>query len=64
MLSSPFCVPAGTSDETLETELRNDVQARLRNVCADWSDEEFQQLVEDVTKTALKYVIRMKPHRT
>ena len=29
---------------------------RLRNVCAGWSDEDFEAIVDKVTRTALKYV--------
>lgn len=56
MRTPPFGVPAGTSHESTYTALRQDVAARLKNVCAGWSDEDFEAIVEKVTHTALKYI--------
>jgi hypothetical protein len=56
MQTPPFGVPAGTSTESTYEALRKDVATRLRNVCAEWSDEDFEAIVEKVTRTALKYV--------
>ena len=56
MQTPPFGVPAGTSPESTYEALRKDVATRLRNVCAGWSDEDFEAIVEKVTRTALKYV--------
>ncbi len=60
MITPPFGVPAGTSAENVEAALRSDVATRLKNVCAHWTNEDFQKLVDDVTRTALKYVIATK----
>ena len=35
--------------------LKTDVAERLRNACSDWSPDEFDALVEKVTRTAMKY---------
>jgi hypothetical protein len=56
MQTPPFGVPAGTSPESTYEALRKDVATRLRNVCAGWSDADFEAIVEKVTRTALKYV--------
>ncbi len=56
MQTPPFGVPAGTSRESTYEALRQDVAERLKNVCAAWSDEDFQAIVEKVTQTALKYI--------
>jgi hypothetical protein len=36
-------------------ELRADIAARLRAVCAGWPVEEFERIVDRVTDTTLKY---------
>lgn len=56
MQTPPFGVPAGTTSEATYEALKKDVAARLKNVCADWSDEDFEAVVEKVTQTALKYL--------
>ena len=56
MSTPPFGVPAGTSPEKVKEALRADVARRLRNVCAEWEDGDFQRLVDDVTATAMKYL--------
>ncbi len=56
MKTPPFGVPPGTSPEASYEALRKDVADRLRNVCSEWSAEDFEAIVEKVTKTALKYV--------
>jgi hypothetical protein len=56
MSTPPFGVPAGTSPEKVKEVLRADVWRRLRNVCAEWEEEDFERLVDDVTATALKYL--------
>ncbi len=55
MKTPPFGVP-DTSGEAVYAALRKDVAARLKNVCASWSDEDFEAVVEKVTQTALKYI--------
>ena len=56
MQTPPFGVPVGTSPEATYEALRKDVARRLKNVCAGWSDEDFDAVVEKVTRTALKYI--------
>ncbi len=52
----PFGVTAGSPPEQVYEVLRADVAKRLRNVCADWSEEDFNAIVEKVTQTALKHL--------
>lgn len=54
--SPPFGVTAGSPPEQVYEVLRADVAKRLRNVCSDWSDEEFNSIVDKVTQTALKHL--------
>ncbi|HEX2723000.1 MAG TPA: hypothetical protein VHM24_08780 [Gemmatimonadaceae bacterium] len=56
MATPPFGVPVGTPAERTREALREDVAARLRHVCAGWSDTDFERLVDDVTATAMKYL--------
>jgi hypothetical protein len=56
MQTPPFGVPAGTSPEATYEALKKDVASRLKNVCAGWSPEDFEAIVEKVTQTALKYI--------
>ncbi|MEO8575603.1 MAG: hypothetical protein ABI556_02835 [Gemmatimonadales bacterium] len=56
MSTPPFGVPAGTSPDKVREALRADVARRLKNVCAEWAEDDFDRLVEDVTTTAMKYL--------
>ncbi len=56
MITPPFGVPRGTRVEAVEAALKADVEMRLKNVCAHWSDEDFRKLVDEVTRTAMKYI--------
>jgi hypothetical protein len=56
MLSSPFGVPVGTSPENVKSELRAEIERRLRNACTEWSEADFQTLVDDATRIAIKYI--------
>ena len=56
MSTPPFGVPVGTSPEKIKEALRADVARRLRNVCSDWEQGDFERLVDDVTTTAMKYL--------
>ena len=44
-----------SSTEEIYRLLKRDVADRLRNSCSDWSPSDFDALVEDVTRTKLKY---------
>jgi hypothetical protein len=52
--SSVELSPTGKTGLDYRT-IRDDVAARLRKICADWSREEFEALVEKVTMTTLKF---------
>ena len=56
MQTPPFGVPPGVPPDKVYEALKADVAARLRNVCADWSDEDFNAVVEKVARTAMKYL--------
>lgn len=56
MQTPPFGVPPGIPPDKIYEALRRDVAARLKNVCADWSEEDFNAIVEKVTRTAMKYL--------
>ena len=58
MQTPPFGVPAGTRlEDTLEV-LRADIERRLRSACQEWSEEDFQTLVDDATLIAMKYELK------
>jgi hypothetical protein len=46
--------PNGTTGLDYRT-IKDDVASRLRRICAEWSREEFDALVEKVTMTTLKF---------
>lgn len=56
MKTPPFAVPPGVPDDKAYEALRKNVAERLRNVCADWSQEDFDAIVDKVARTAMKYV--------
>ncbi len=56
MPTPPFGVPPGDSPDKIYEPLRRDVAARLKNVCADWTEDDFNAIVEKVTRTAMKYL--------
>ena len=56
MVTPPFGVPFGTPPDEIRAALRADLERRLMNVCSEWSPEDFERLVEDVTSTGLKYL--------
>ena len=56
MQTPPFGVPVGTKPENVREALRADIERRLRSACADWSEADFQKLVDDATVVALKYI--------
>ena len=56
MHNMPPGVPVDTPPENLKDALRADIEQRLRKACSDWGEEDFQQLVDDATAIALKYV--------
>lgn len=56
MQTPPFGVPPRVPTDNIYEALRGDVSARLKNVCADWSEEDFNAIVEKVTRTAMKYL--------
>ena len=60
MQTPPFGVPAGTRPEDTVEVLRADIERRLRSACQEWSEEDFQTLVDDATLIAMKYVL-VKP---
>ncbi len=60
MQTPPFGVPEGTAPEKMREALRADVAKRLRNVCAEWAEADFNRLVDDVTATAMKYLKPVK----
>ena len=60
MRTPPFGVPLGTPEE-VRIAIRADIELRLRRSCADWSEEDFQRLVEKMTTTAMKYVYLPHP---
>ena len=57
MESSPRTRPAAASDKTAYESLRADIAARLRNVCSEWSEEDFNDIVDKVTVIAVKYAV-------
>jgi len=38
--------------------IKRDVASRLRNVCAGWSDDDFNQLVARIAAIEVKYTLR------
>jgi len=56
MQTPPFGVPPGVPPDKVYEVLREDVAARLRNVCANWTEEDFNTIVDKVTRTAMKYL--------
>jgi len=56
MQTPPFGVPPGVPPDKVYEVLREDVAARLRNVCANWTEEDFNAIVDKVTRTAMKYL--------
>lgn len=38
--------------------IRRGIEARLRRVCADWNECEFQALVDRIADTTQKYALR------
>jgi hypothetical protein len=36
--------------------LKREIATRLRRVCSDWSEADFQALVDDIAATTQKYV--------
>jgi len=55
METAPYGVPPVMPPEELYQALRADVASRLKSVCADWSVEEFEAIVEKVVRSELKY---------
>ena len=41
--------------ELTYASVKRDVTARLKNACAGWAPEEFEAIVEKITRTTLKY---------
>ncbi len=58
MKNPPSRLSAEALQEQLYAKLRSDVAARLREVCSEWSAEDFNTIVDKVTATALRH---MKP---
>jgi hypothetical protein len=56
MHNIPPGIPVDTPPEKVKAALRSDIEQRLRKACSEWSEEEFQTLVDDATAIALKYV--------
>jgi len=56
MQTPPFGVPPGVPPDKVYEVLREDVAARLRNVCANWTEDDFNAIVDKVTRTAMKYL--------
>lgn len=56
MPAPPFGVPPGVPPDKTYEALRADVARRLGNVCAEWSEEDFNAIVEKVTRTAMRYL--------
>jgi hypothetical protein len=54
--TSEFCADPFAPPEKVKAALRSDIEQRLRKACSEWSEEEFQTLVDDATAIALKYV--------
>ena len=52
----PLGVSNGTPRNKVKEVLRADILKRLRNSCADWSTEDFEKLVDDMTSVAIKYL--------
>jgi hypothetical protein len=53
--SPPTDVPAQTNYEKLRQTARAEIAQRLRGVCGDWTETDFQALVDDATTIALRY---------
>ena len=53
--SPPTDATAQPNLETLRKTARTEIAQRLRAVCADWSETEFESLVDDATTIALRY---------
>jgi hypothetical protein len=51
----PPDVTAQTNYDRLRHTARAEIAQRLRAVCADWSETDFQCLVDDVAVIALRY---------
>ncbi len=55
MQTSPFGVPPDTPLEDTYEAFRSGVVARLKNVCSEWTQEDFDTIVDNVTRIAMKY---------
>jgi len=53
--SPPIDDPAQPNLEKLRQTARGEIAQRLRAVCAEWSETDFQSLVDDATAIALRY---------
>lgn len=58
METPPFGISLSPEREKEIAELRVSTVARLRPVCAGWSPEEFDALVDHVVTTTWKYQLR------
>jgi hypothetical protein len=47
----------GQRDETPEAAMRADIELRLRKACPDWTPSEFEKLVDEMVRIALKYTL-------
>jgi hypothetical protein len=60
MNTPPFGVSLSLEREALYLALRADIEARLRGVCSEWNDSEFQGLVDRIAETSHKYAMRTR----
>jgi predicted nucleic acid-binding OB-fold protein len=51
----PNDVTAQTNYDKLRQTARAEIAQRLRRVCVDWPETDFQELVDDATTIALRY---------
>ena len=45
-----------THEDVRLRALKSDISARLKSVCADWPEEEFEAMIERLANITLKYV--------
>jgi hypothetical protein len=55
MHNSNVGIEEGSTLEQIYADLKQDVAARLKNACSEWTAEDFEAIVEKVTRTAMKY---------
>jgi len=56
MVTPPYGIPVSIAPEKIREQIRSGVVDRLRRVCENWNEDEFERLVEDITRTEMRYL--------